>query len=193
MFFTNSTNIYDVYGGGGRLFGGTYIICLYIGMLFGKYHNFIKNKLSKLIVIILGILLIIITALLWYLLCVNGFTFALGQIFGSGLNPPGLWLMMYAISMMMMIFFLEKCIVLVVDKMNRVVDFLAFIGTKTLDVFLYHILFRTLLGPELQNVPILLKNIMIYTIMLGGPIMIGYVLTRIKKYIRECYKYPITR
>ena len=41
---TNHSNILDIYGGGGRLLGGSYLILCYLGMLFGKYRSGISVK-----------------------------------------------------------------------------------------------------------------------------------------------------
>lgn len=102
--FTNRTAMADIYGGGGKLAGGTYIICLYVGMIFGKYYNRIIAWLNKYTICVGFIFSLAITILSWRLLCVKGFIFDSYGILGEGINPPGWHLIVYSVSVMMTIF-----------------------------------------------------------------------------------------
>ena len=52
---TNYSNILDLYGGGGKLFGGTYLCLLYLGMWFGKYcRSFQVSRIISLVCFLLG-------------------------------------------------------------------------------------------------------------------------------------------
>lgn len=82
---TNYTSILGIYGGGGKLLGGTYIILFYIGMILNKYKVFSsENKVT-----IALTLLIAGTAWwgVWRLMC-NGYQTDIDAKFplGTGLN-----------------------------------------------------------------------------------------------------------
>lgn len=67
---TNYTNILSVYGGGGKLFGGTYLFLFYIGMWFGKYYH--KIQMKRLPAIILFEVGVVLTIFWWSFIAANG-------------------------------------------------------------------------------------------------------------------------
>ena len=48
---TNYTNILSVYGGGGKVFGGTYLFLFYLGMIITKYELLKNSTLKKSVVL----------------------------------------------------------------------------------------------------------------------------------------------
>lgn len=80
-FGTLSSNIMDVYGGGGKLFGGTYLFVFYTGMLLAKHDVF--NKLAsfnhKCLFIASGVL----WCLWWQWICIDKLSVD-RQIFAGG-------------------------------------------------------------------------------------------------------------
>ena len=48
-WMTKNSNILSVYGGGGKLFGGSYLVLLYLGMWFAKYYPKINLKKTNII------------------------------------------------------------------------------------------------------------------------------------------------
>ena len=137
---TNHTNILDVYGGGGKLFGGTYLSLLYLGMLFGKYCPRIPTGRRRLLFLSL---LSTGMALAWLVALVprRGVVDCLFP-FGKGLNPPGVCLMIYAL----LIAFSCFCIGTLVQTtdshfLRKAFRPVVWIGRHTLFLFLYHRLF----------------------------------------------------
>ncbi len=51
---TNHSNILGIIGGGGKLFGGTYLILFYIGMWFGKYYK--KISINAIVSAVLAVM-----------------------------------------------------------------------------------------------------------------------------------------
>ena len=86
VFANNMTNIMDIYGGGGVLAGGSYLILFYLGMLLKMYAEQLR-KLSSLIGCVLSGFLLV----LWYRFEFAD-RFALDQKLrlGNGINPPGI-------------------------------------------------------------------------------------------------------
>lgn len=186
---TNCTVISDIYGGGGKLGGGSYLICLYIGMVLGKYYKEIQAWLNNYSVCVGFILSSTIAILSWRLLCVKGFIFDRFGIFGEGINPPGLHLLLYSVSIMMSIFFGEKLFssFFVTDC---IIKELTHIGRHTLYIFLYHRLFLDYLRAELYDIRIskIMGMIIYYFSMIGGSLFIEIVCKKVWKYILKSYE-----
>ena len=87
-FSINYTYILDVYGGGGKLLGGTYVVVYYLGMLSAKYEI---DKLVKRKVRLIGLAIGLIGGTIWWrFICMNQFTIDSKIPFGRGLNPPSI-------------------------------------------------------------------------------------------------------
>lgn len=86
---TNFTNILSIYGGGGKLFGGTFLILLYIGMLVAKYDDGICliNKWH----IVGSFISFNAMALMWWrFIYSNQLAIDSKLPFGKGYNPPSI-------------------------------------------------------------------------------------------------------
>lgn len=128
---SNYTNILSVYGGGGKLFGGTYLFLLYFGMVLAKYDIFQFNTKQK--ICVLGISGIS-GFCFWKCFCILRDN---GIVVGSEINPPGIILMMYSIST---IFFLHMVFELLKNNycFNRIGNVWISLGKNSLSIFLYH-------------------------------------------------------
>lgn len=189
--FTNRTAMADIYGGGGKLAGGTYIICLYVGMIFGKYYNKIIAWLNKYIICVGFIFSLAITILSWRLLCIKGFIFDSYGILGEGINPPGWHLLVYSLSVMMTIFFGEKLFGSL-GIIEWIMKGFEFIGRHTLYIFLYHKLFLGVLGGIINHINIsnkIMEVIFYYFPMIGGSLIIEVICKKARNYITNSYKY----
>ena len=115
---TNYSDIYGVFGAGGKLFGGTQLILLYVGMLFGKYC--LDLKLSSKINIMMAALSIVALVAMWVLICtdesVRDPILPYNGPFGGGINPPGVSLMLMAFSTFLSVYFLCNCLDMVKKK-----------------------------------------------------------------------------
>ena len=86
---TNYSNILNAYGGGGKLFGGTYMILFYIGMLLSKHSVFGQlKKTIHYVPIFVGAGAIWI--IYWRLTCLYGNALDQFVPLGNGINPPSL-------------------------------------------------------------------------------------------------------
>lgn len=134
---TYNTNILDIYGGGGKLLGGTYLILLYIGMMFGKYCNRIQvGKAGSIVLLVFSIVIMCV--------CLYVEAFYRGVVdayfpFGDGINPPSVSSGLCAVSIMFFVFMVEK-VIGEISALKTVFGMFARIGRHTLYVFLYHML-----------------------------------------------------
>ena len=173
---------------GVRLFGGSYIICLYIGMLFGKYYSSIIsiNKRSKcLIAGVFSVITLIVAATIWK----NGYFLDSFPLFSSVLNPPGVTEIVYAFLIKTAICFWG----LLSDSssialLHRSSSCLSYIGRQTLLIFLYHQLFLDyFLNKYCGELNIYVKIPLYYFVMVFGSIAIGYLYKNLYKLIKSSY------
>lgn len=92
---TNYTNILSVYGGGGKLFGGNYLLLFFIGMLLGRLVPKITFSVKNLIA--LGIVAFGLSVTWWNFIATNQLQMDSKIPFGNGFNPPSISLIIYAI------------------------------------------------------------------------------------------------
>ncbi len=180
---TNYTNIFNIYGGGGILLGGTYLILYYLGMFIMK-HGFLNDislRKSVQFMILFGGTWII----WWYfVLCPHRGAVDAFFPFGKGINPPGICLMISAVLMLGFLFgfftLLQRFNVTkwLVDVTNQ-------LGSHTLYIFLYHrffldfVLRRHVIIDNIQ-----LKRIVYLSVMIGGSIMLNMLRDKITKAIK---------
>lgn len=97
---TRWTNVLNVYGGGGKVLSGTYLILYYVGMLIERHKllDTISVKKSVLFTLLFGGLWFI----WWRYQCRYHFALEekVGYIFGEGFNPPGLTFMVSGVCML---------------------------------------------------------------------------------------------
>lgn len=187
---TNYSNILDVYGGGGKLFGGTYLILLYLGMLFGKHYDqfSVNNNL-------LGILFILSTALTvlwWHFISVDRCQIDAYLPYSRGFNPPSLSFGLYAILMAFTIYLLEK-VLKSSAPLKKVFQTISALGKHTLYMFLYHRMFLDFILPHFfAGTGIVISNIWMmwivcFTCMIGGSFIIELILERIHTLLKGTY------
>lgn len=188
---TKYSNIANVYGGGGKLFGGSYLICIYIGMLIGKYYKQLLSLVNKINSLVLASLFTIGAVVIWHMMCTQGLLFDVSGVFGVGFNPPGFCFMSYALFIMFSIFLWDRFFTQIgFNKLDWLFNVLAYVGTNTLYIFLYHRLFLDYyLGIYCEQMPIEIKRITYYVIMVVGSIVVGTILKYLKSVIRNSYNY----
>ena len=132
---TNHTNILDVYGGGGKLFGGTYLVLYYFGMLVQRHGWLREGSIEKSV----GMLAFFGTAwfLCWRYTCKNGYVLDRYVPFGPGSNPPSATLSISAVFMLFAMFGLFTIL-----GQSRYLSWVSLLADKagrhTLYIFLYH-------------------------------------------------------
>lgn len=188
VFTTNYTNILDVYGGGGKLFGGTYLILYYIGMLIAKHRWLNRTTARK-----SGALLVLggagffawLTTIIHY----GQPSIDANLPFGEGFNPPGICFSVLALTMMIFCFGLFS-LMESFSFMQVAVNSLNWIGKNTLCIFLYHELF--LIASMRFGIDTLMEHnawaarILCYGVMLFGPILLNAVIDRFVTFVKNC-------
>ena len=180
----NHTDILGVYGGGGVLFGGSYLILLYMGILikdwtisFDKINNFI------------GFIFFTVCTIGWWRFeCFNRFSIDSKLPFGAGFNPPSISSITMAFLVYMMVFYFTKIFEECKDTV-RMISIMSFLGKNTLYIFLYH---RFILDFILQPYVPPIKNIWIMRIfyfacMIFGSIIIKLIINKIENVIKAIY------
>lgn len=186
IWTTNHTNIMNVYGGGGKLFGGTYLILFFFGMLVMK-HRWLEE-----ITLIKSAAAFIISGTIWFIVwryaCMNGCAKLDSYApFGSGYNPPSITHMSFAVCMLFISFgvftLLEQT-----KYMNKVSAFICGVGKHTLYIFLYHRLildyFLLRYMADLRNKNICLARVLFFLFMIGGSVLIEKCTGYILKFVR---------
>lgn len=179
-FTTNNTSILGVYGGGGKLLGGTYLILYYIGMLIAKYvdlQDFTKKRS-----IYLALAGGACYAIWLFVIYANGRELIDSHFpFGDGLNPPSISIFVLALAMLA---FTAGLFSLLEDSkygswMTASFDWL---GRWTMTIFLYHMLFLLALDhfglDAILAHSIWLGRIICYLVMITGPMIIDIVIRK---------------
>ncbi len=176
--FTDISGIYA-----SRLFGGSYLLCIYIGMLFGMNYNKIKN-IPKLMRNGSAIVCFFAMAFMIYIIVTKGFVFDKPALLGTDINPPGVTLLIFAVTIMLSLSVCDFG-----ERTYKVLWPLEFIGKHTLYIFLYHILLMSILNVVVKINSSWIRIPLYYVTMIGVSIGIEMILKRCKKIIVEAYLY----
>ena len=174
------TKFPGIYGGGGYLFGGTFLLLFYIGMFFASLKIQIKTKKVSILITLFSAILLI----LWGVFITHN-NFKLDAIFpfGYGKNPPGISLMIYALSVGTFIFCISSLIEITENKIFlKVIEIFSFYGRYTLYIFLYHYAFGVIINKFIISIGGMLEfeKWILFEFMLFGPIILGYLFEKIK-------------
>lgn len=176
---TQWTNVLDVYGGGGRILSGTYLLLYYIGMLIEKHKLLQKVSIKK------SVMFMLIFGGIWFAWwryqCSNQLALEgkIRFIFGEGFNPPGLTLMLAAIFML----FFSFGIFTLIEKNylgKLFVKLISLCGRHSMYIFLYHRLildYFLLRYFPIGNVWI--KRITFFSSMIVCPILIENIIKKL--------------
>ena len=168
-----------------KLFGGSYLVLLYLGMVISAHRDFFENMHRRWLVVLMCFSLAL-ALMIWQTVNTHGYVLDEKLPLGSSVNPPGIMLMAYAISILTVIYCVVKLIegskVLILSKL---IDGLDFFGRHTLYIFLYHRLF---LDYFIKNVDNVVANWLFYFgIMIGGSLLLEFVIKKIEKFVLYCY------
>ena len=161
---------------------------LYMGMLIGKYYSSIEkiNILNKRKIFIAALPLMSVIFCLALMLDSNKFL-------GSVKNPPGLTLLLYALIVMIFIYFLDKLIIASGKNiLYKIESLAAYLGKHTLYIFLYHMLFLSFANKYILSggtLWIWIKIPAYYLTMILGSMLIEKVVKFCQKFIVESYLY----
>lgn len=195
-WLVNGTDLFGIYGGGGRLLGGTYLLLYYLGIIFAreKVYEKLNEKYCIIATLLIGGAWIVWNIYSWntqYMLDT-----LLSQYFGEGVNPPGATEMVAAILMFSACYYLDAYVNRV---LRHIKDYqfliwlrylqqgVVFIGKNTIYIFLYHLMFLSYLGIQLNNAGITdiwIKRLVIYPGMLILPAVIGVLISKVVRKIQ---------
>lgn len=167
---TQYSNILDVYGGGGRLFGGTYLLLFYIGMIIAPYL-IVRWKKIYLYGTVIGASFLWI---LWYhFTSINQFQLDSRFPFGKGINPPGVTLMCYVVIVLLWAHaFFSVCENSGNKVINACVNVIRVIGENSLYILLCHrLILDYFLMPYVSINNIWLKRVVYLGCMILLPIL----------------------
>ena len=182
---TNYSNVLNVYGGGGKLIGGTYLFLFYLGMMFAKYKVFEKITTVKCLVstVIGGT----VYFGCWSFALRNGLNVD-NQLHFGAFNPPGITFMTLSLGMIFMcygVFSLTSR----VKILSSATGFVSRLGSHTLYIFLFHRFWLDyILRPYVAISDEYLRALVYYGVMTGGSILIesaAGTITKIYCHIEE--------
>ncbi len=186
---TNYSNILDVYGGGGKLFGGTYVILFYLGMLFAKHKPKELRLLTSFIFLVKDIILVLIYK--WYIV---NYKFSFDELFpfGIGLNPPGISLMSGAIIMFLFSWNVGEIIQKVRNRSIRSFYVgMCSIGRHTLYIYFYHYLLLELCIIMKKTMLLFINKwimrLLCFLLIILGSLIIEELIYEVKKKLFEIY------
>lgn len=182
-FTTNFTNVLNVYGGGGKILGGTYLFLFYIGMLISKHD--ILNDMSFKRMAILSVIGGILWISWWRFECVNKLTFDSQLPFGAGFNPPSI-----SFGTFGLITLLLSCGIFSLFENFKYTKWISncfsWIGKHSLYIFLYHRFFLDFVICKIVVTNnLFIMRILYFSIMILGSIFIEYLILWIKMFLFE--------
>lgn len=168
-----------------KLFGGSYLVLLYLGMIISAHKNFFENMQRKWLVVLMCFSLVL-AIMIQQTVNTHGYVLDKKLPLGSSVNPPGIMLIAYAICILTVIYCMVKLIegskVLILSKLIGCLDFF---GRHTLYIFLYHRLFLNYFIKDIDN--IVVNWIFYFGIMIGGSLLLEFAIKKIEKYMLYCY------
>ena len=182
---TNYSNVCNIFGSGGKLFGGSEIILLFIGMVLSSE---LKEKDRTIKYSVIGLMMSsTIYFGMWLFMARYGLRLDTYFHLGEGFNPPGISLIVYAISVLGIVYFGVYFIVKMrCHFIEMIVKFMEYIGKHTLYIFLYHsLLIRCIFIEKISPV----KTVICFVIVIGGSLLIEKLINKVIFYIKNCYLY----
>lgn len=184
--FTNLyTNLADIYAG--RLLGGSYLLCLYLGMLFGKHYRsftLIRNRVKSMISVCASAAFLAMMIQIFR----KGLFLDKNELLGSVINPPGVTLLVYALFLMVSLCGWDQLISEKESKIRFLLSQFSRLGRQTLGIFLYHRLFLDhLLVPYLLKINSYIRLPLFYLVMIFGSLAVEFVCGKIKSFVIYSY------
>lgn len=189
------TYITPTFGGGEYLLGGSYLFLFYCGMLFSTrnmYIDCLRGMKQITLKVIIGIVSMTGCLILWLNLAEQRLEYrTIGyHLFGDGVNPPGILLMLYAFLVFLSLYCIFSLLCECKGKaIQRVIELMSKYGRHTLYVFMYHCLIRDFVMKfDFIPLPVWLFYAILFMLMLFGPLIIEVILTKTKILFLSCYQ-----
>lgn len=182
-YTANYTNILNIYSGGGRVLGGTYLMLFYFGMLMAKHEWFAKESLLK------SIIIWSVSSIAWFVLWKNfakvRWTIDVKVPLGEGYDCPSITLMVFSILTLLSIYGI--CKILEKTKFTRKIVLIgSWLGEHTLYIFMYHLtLLYFVFMPYIEIENIWVKRIVYMSLMIVIPLVIEYIVNFVIVKVRE--------
>lgn len=196
-FTTNNSNVLAVYGGGGKLFGGTYLILFYAGMLFMKHYYLLQNIVDrkgqaltvkrKKLWVIAGVSMLLAFAW-WKFECIDRFSIDSKLPFGAGINPPSISSAIMAL-LMLSVCYAAFTLLEQYDWTKNISKAVAWLGGYSMYIFLYHLLYKNYFLNHIIFKNTQIKCLVYFGVMIGGSVWIGIVIDRIKDWCEKAAEY----
>lgn len=184
------TNFFDIDAGGGKLFGGSYLIVLFMGMFAGSLRaSHFKAEGPNFKLLFCGILLLVMTVFFYKYIYYYGFLNYERYGLGNGINPPGIEIIIFSILILSAIF----CGVNFFETVHYTffkffVFCFALIGNHTLYVFLYHKAIIDFLKDRMNLRQGAGKSAIYVLCIFGGSALCEQIIKRLRTMISKCYK-----
>ncbi|MCR5623317.1 MAG: hypothetical protein K6G18_15865 [Treponema sp.] len=162
---TRFTNILGIYGGGGKVLGGTYLFLLFVGMVLAENYKSLKGGLPGLMAFTA------LVACWWRFESCDCFALDARLPFGAGYNPPSVSSITMAFLVAGTVFNLGS----VLERFRigrKAAGAWAWLGRHTLYMFLYH---RYFLDFWLGKLPIINGNIWVKRISYMAAMVLGSI------------------
>lgn len=175
--FVRYTYVLPVWGGGQYIFGGTYIVLYYIGILISNLKIFDISRWSLKTRIVTSIItLLVFGALVWARVSDNlVIDKVLSPYWGEGINPPSIQAMLLAMAVFIGCYaFFTLLVEVNCNMIKYLLRILEIVGQNTLYVFLYHLLVRDILRKLLSNyISIWFIRVLIFISMITLPVIVA--------------------
>lgn len=179
-FSIQYTNVLNLWGSGGKLFGGTCLFLYYLGMLLMKHGVFesVSRKKSLLFASITTLLLGLWLTLLLQLPTNIDLYFP----FGNGYNPPGV---SNSILALLVLFWVYGVFTLLqtLSVLRRFVAVVAFVGQHSLYIYLYQLFLLQYLFFRLPYIP--LTAVVVLSSFIFLPIGFEYIVHIVIRFFRR--------
>lgn len=202
LFFSRWISVLGIYGGGGKVLGGTFLLVFFVGMLFAKMIGMPSDGQTQ--------------RNIWGCMTLFGLSVAVVIFFASQLqngthskwilclyklydyrNPPNLVIVIYSIGLCFVIYSFCKLLEFNSEgfwnKRNHVSDF---IGQHTMYIFLYH----SLIIKVLKHIEILqsmnksiCKTALFEALAISGSVIIEYCIVNSKRRIKETCTHRVNK
>ncbi len=176
---TRFSNILGIYGGGGKVLGGTFLFLMFAGMVVAGNYK-LKGGLP-------GFLAFVSLSVCWWRFeCRDFFALDARLPFGAGLNPPSVTSITLAVLVAGAVFNLG-CVLERFWIGSKVAGVWAWLGRHTLYMFLYHRYFLDfwLVKSSVLNGNIWVKRISYMAVMVFGSIAVEYAVRWTKAMIKK--------
>ena len=185
--FIRYTYVLPVHGGGQFLFGGTYLLLYYIGILFAQINLFHMGAKKRVILLVVSAC----TWVFWWRMMVSNklpFDEWLSSYWGAGFNPPSVKFIVFALITLFMLYALFSLLEEYGRKIGEVItNGLAFIGKNTLYIFMYHLVCMNIvciLFPQIYNNIWVLRSV-VFGSMLLLPVFVCWCVKKTGRIVKQ--------